>query len=210
MSTENLIARLASSAEPVRPLPSPAIRLCTWSAVALAAGAAGIAAVGVRADIDVAIRQPAFMTTAVVALATAALAAAASLVLAVPGAERSAALRGSTLLLALLWLTVLLVAAVRAGYGFAADLLHWPICFMRVVAIGLIPAAVLFVMLRRAAPLRLSWTAMLAAAAAMAVGAAAIKFSCPIDDSGHALLGHLGPVLAIGSLGAVMGRRLLK
>ena len=44
----------------------------------------------------------------------------------------------------------------------------------------------------------------------MATGALAIQLICPLDDAAHALLGHLGPVLVIGALGAVAARHLLK
>ena len=78
----------------------------------------------------------------------------------------------------------------------------WYVCAIRVAAIGLVPAVVLVAMVRRAAPLRLEWTGALALAGAAAVGSLAIQFICPVDDAGHALLGHLGPVLALAAAGA--------
>jgi hypothetical protein len=104
------------------------------------------------------------------------------------------------------WALMLMVFVVQAGHGFAGAS-DWPICFIRVIAIGLAPAIVLFNMLRRAAPLRLTWTSALAATAAMAAGAMAVQIVCPINDSAHGLLGHFGPVVAIALLAAVFGGR---
>ena len=208
MKTDELIAHLASRAAPVQPLPSPAVRVLAWSAVAMASAAAGIVIFGARPDLDVMLGQPQFMWQLVAATVTASVAATAALVLAIPGSERSPALRGSSLTLGALWALMLVVFVVRDGHGFAGAS-HWSICFIRVIAIGLAPAIVLFGMLRRAAPLRIRWTSALAVTAAMAAAAIAVQIVCPIDDAGHALLGHFGPVLALGLIGAATARRML-
>ncbi len=55
-------------------------------------------------------------------------------------------------------------------------------------------------MLRRAAPLRLTWSAVLATLAATSIGAAATQIVCPVDDPAHHLVGHIAPMalLTIG------------
>ena len=209
MKTDELIAHLASRAAPVQPLSSPAVRALAWSAVAVASAAAGIVIFGARPDLGVVLSEPTFMWPLVAAGVTAAVAAGASLVLAVPGSERSPALRGSSVTLGALWALMLVVFVIRAGHGFAGAS-HWPICFIRAIAVGLAPGIVLFGMLRRAAPLRITWTSALAATAAIAAGAMAAQISCPIDDAAHALLGHFGPVLVLGLLGAATARRMLR
>ena len=209
MKTDELIAQLASRAAPVTPLPSPAVRALAWAAVAVASAAAGVFIFGARPDLGDVRSHPQFMWPLVAAIVTAAIAAGASFVLAIPGAERSPTLRGFSAIVGALWLLLLVVFVARAGNGFAGAS-DWPICFIRVIAIGLAPAVVLFAMLRRAAPLRLTWTSALAAAAAMAAGAMAIQLICPVDDAAHGLLGHFGPVLVIAVLGAVTARRMLR
>jgi hypothetical protein len=67
----------------------------------------------------------------------------------------------------------------------------------------------MFAMLRRAAPLRRTWSAALATLAAVALGAAATQFLCPIDDPAHLLVGHLLPVASLAIGGAIAGRRAL-
>src|SRR4030095_14684487 len=147
MRTEDLIADLASRAAPVRPLPSPGIRVLAWSGVAMICAVVGTIVFGTRADLGAQMREPAFVLVGLVAFATSALAALASLVLAIPGAERSPALRSSTVAVVVLWAVILVAAIVRAGHGLAGAA-DWPICFVRVVAIALVPAGVLFGMLR--------------------------------------------------------------
>lgn len=208
MKTDELIAQLANAAAPVKPLPSPAVLALMWAAVALVCAEAGVVIFGARPDFRDVLSHPRFGWQFMAAIATAAVAAWAALVLAIPGAERSPALRGSSVTLGALWALMLIVFVVQAGDGFAGAS-DWPICFIRVIAIGLVPGIVLVNMLRRAAPLRLTWTSALAAAAAMAAGAVAVQIVCPLDDAAHALLGHFGPVAAIAVLGAATARRLL-
>lgn len=208
MRTDDLIADLARRATPVRPLPAPGLRALTWLAVAILSGAAGIVVFGARTGLADLARDPDFLVPGGLAMVTAWIAVTAALVLAVPGAERSPLLRRVTVALVALWGLVLVSAIARAGNGLTGTS-HWWICFARVLLIGLVPGVVLFAMLRRAAPLRPVWTASLAMAAAIAAGALAIQFICPLTDAAHALFGHFAPVIALGALGALTGKRLL-
>jgi hypothetical protein len=208
MRTEDLIADLASRATPVRPLASPGIRALGWLGIAIVFGAAGLVIFGPRPGLDSLVTQPGFLWTATLALATAGFAVMAALVLAIPGAERSPVLRSTTVAIVGLWAVTLATAIVRADQGFTG-VSDWYICFIRVVAIGLVPAGAVIVMLRRAAALRPGWTSALAMTAATAAGALAIQFICPLDDPAHALMGHFGPVVAVGALGALSAHALL-
>jgi hypothetical protein len=205
MRTEDLIADLASRTTAVTPLASPALRFAGWSAAALASAALGLAVFGPRHGLDLVVGQPLFITTAVLGIATSAIAALAALILAIPGAERSPALRISALALLALWGAPGLAGVVRAG-GFAAAS-DWYVCFARVLAIGVIPAWLLTAMLHRAAPLRWRYASALAALGAMALGAAEMQFICPLDDAAHTFLGHYGPALTACAFGAVVGSR---
>ena len=209
MKTEDLIANLVSQVEPVRPLPPPAIRLFQWFLVAIVCAAAGIMLFGARPDLGSALGQPAYLATAMLALATAILSAASAFVLAIPAAERSPGTRAMAAILIGLWITTLVVAILPAGQGLTFGS-HEAACFSRAIAIGLVPAGALFMMLRRALPLRLAWTGGLAAVAAIATGALAVQIICPIDDAAHALLAHFGPVVAFGVIGASVAGPLLR
>jgi hypothetical protein len=208
VKTEELIVQLTGSLERVEPLESPFMRLVRWAAVCTPVVALGILAIGARADVTSAVRQPAFVALAIMAVATAISSAASALVLSIPGAERSPALRGLPLLIAGAW-TVTLTIFLVAGGAPLSRLTALPVhaaCLIEIAAFAVVPGWALFTMLRRAAPLRVSWSAGLAALAATAVGAAATQIVCPIDDPAHHLVSHIVP-MAILTMAVAASRR---
>lgn len=211
MRTDELIVELARSAGPVRPLPSPSIRLARWTAITTPLIALAVVVIGPRADVVTAMSQPAFLAIALATIGTALLSAASALVLAIPGAERSPWQRvapliaGSAWVLALVYLLTVEAAAI-------ARVLRWPFhwaCLIEIVGLGLMPGWALFAMLRRAAPLQRAWSGALATLAAVAISAAATQFICPVDDPAHQFVGHLLPVVVLSMLGAIAGQRFL-
>jgi hypothetical protein len=85
---------------------------------------------------------------------------------------------------------------------------HWA-CVIEIVGLSIVPSWVLFVMLRRAAPLRRAWSAAFATLAAVALAAVATQVICPLDDPAHQLVGHLLPVALLSLSGTIVGRRWL-
>jgi len=211
VKTEELIVQLTRSLEPVQPLPSPFVRLVRWAALSFAIAALGVLAIGARADVADAIREPAFSALAMLAIATGIAAAATALLLSVPGAERSPAQRGVPLLLFGGWAASLAVMLVSGGAALER-LFALPVhaaCVIEIAGFALIPGWVLFNMLRRAAPLKRAWTAVFAALAATALGVAATQIVCPLDDPAHHLVGHLMPAVLFTIVGATARQRSL-
>jgi hypothetical protein len=211
VKTEELIVQLTRSLEPVQPLSSPLVRVIRWAALTLSIGAVGVLAIGARADVADAVRQPAFAGLAILAMATSIAAAATALVLSVPGAERSPVQRGIPLALFVGWVTALAAMLVSGGAA-VAGLMAMPIhiaCIIEIAGFALIPGWALFKMLRGAAPLKTWWTAVFAALAATAMGAAATQIVCPIDDPAHHLVGHLAPAVLFVMIGASTWQRSL-
>ncbi len=97
MKTDELIVELTRSLEPVERLRSPAVRLARWTMVSLSMAALGVLAIGPRADISTAIRQPPFAALGLMALVTSIASAASALVLSIPG-EPSARRRSAAFL----------------------------------------------------------------------------------------------------------------
>ena len=85
---------------------------------------------------------------------------------------------------------------------------HWA-CFIEIMALSVVPWCALFAMLQRAAPLRRAWSGALATLSAVALGAVATQFICPLDDPAHQLVGHVFPVVVLSMLGAVAGHQYL-
>ena len=209
MTTEDLIVHLAQSAGPVQPLAPPLRRLCGWAAAATVATVVGAAVIGVRPDSGAMAREISFVVLAAVTIATALVAAATALVLSVPGAERSATQRWAPVGVASLW-AVMLTFSLLSGDSAAERMLAFPVhvgCVLQIAGLAVLPGLGLFAMLRRAAPLRHSWSGGIATLAAVALAAAGTQFICPIDDPAHLLVGHFVPVVMFAMSGAWLGRR---
>ncbi|MDP1568759.1 MAG: NrsF family protein [Vicinamibacterales bacterium] len=211
MRTDELVRKLAAEAAPVTRLAPVPWRLAVWTACTVAAAVAAVWAFGARQDLAVALAAPAFQVKAALLILTAITAAAGALLLSVPGAERTAAVR---------WLPLAVVAALvlwiagELGAAAAAGTANWRIgaawgCAAEVMAVGFVPGAVLFVMVRRAAPLRAMWAGLLALMAMGAVGALGTSAICPSDRSMHVLVWHVLPLIVIGAVGAAAGYVLL-
>ena len=211
MRTDELIVELARSAGPVRRLPNPSIRFARWTAASVPLLVFAVIVIGPRADVLTAVSQPTFLAIAAATIATSLLAAASALVLAIPGAEQSPVQRMAPLIAGSAWALGLAYLLTTDGAS-ARRLLEWPfhlLCLIEIVGLGLIPGFALLAMLRRAAPLQRAWSGALAALAAVAIGAAATHFLCPLDDPAHQLVGHLLPVAGLSMLGALAGQRYL-
>lgn len=207
-TVEDLIVDLSGRATPVTPLAPPLVRFAQWLAVAAACAIAAVAAFGPRADFGDAIRQPIFIATAALTFAAAAFGGVAALMLAVPGTSRAASVRLASFGLLGAWGLVLVILWLRAGVAFPSDP-HWPVCAIRIVGVGVIPAWMLLAMLRGAAPLRPAAAGEMAAIAAMGIAAVATQIACPYDAPSHLIRGHLAPMMLLTILGAWMGPRIL-
>ena len=211
MRTDELIVELARSAGPVRPLPSPSIRLARWTAATAPLMALAVIVIGPRADVVTAMSQPTFLGIAVATIGTALLSAASAFVLGIPGAERSVWQRVLPLMAGSLWALALVYLLTTEGAA-VRRLLQWPFhwaCLIEIAGLSVVPGWALFAMLRRAAPLQRAWSGALATLAAVAIGAAATQFICPVDDPAHQLVGHLLPVAVLSMLGTIAGQRYL-
>lgn len=211
MRADDLIVELARKASPVTPLASPSVRFARWAVVMSGLAAVGVFLWGPRADLAAALRQPAYASRLIITLLTALLAGAAAFVLSVPGAERSRAQRMLPFVAVSAWAVLLAVLLVGGGDPVARVMafpVNWP-CGFKILSFSLIPAVVLFTLLRRAAPLQLVWSAALAALTASALGAVATQFICPVDDPAHQLVGHVAPVVVLAMTGTALGYRSL-
>jgi hypothetical protein len=208
VKTDELIVHLARAAGPVRPLARPSVRLARWTAASLPMTALAVIVIGPRADIWTAVGQPAFAGLAVATLATALLAATGAFGLSVPGAERSRLQRVIPLAAGGTWALALVILLTTSGDPVRRVLalpFHW-LCLIEIAGLSVVPGWALFTMLRRAAPLRRTWSAALATLAAAGLAALATQFMCPIDDPAHHLVGHMLPVALLSVWGGILGR----
>lgn len=208
MKTDELIVELARAAGPVRRLPPPMTRAWQWTVVAAAVGVGAAFLIGWRSDLADALTRASFLGLAAAAAASALLAAVAAFTLSVPGAERSRLGRWLPFAAVGVWLLLNVAALFPAASLPSAmdDAVHGG-CVTRVKAIAALPALVILLMVRRAAPLEPLWTSVLAASAAGSFALATIQFICPIDAPAHALVSHFAPTLIFVLLAGALGRQ---
>lgn len=211
MKTEDLIRSLATSAEPVHRLAHPAWRALTWMMISAAYVAAFVWAIGVRADIFDKLADPRFLIEVGAALLTSMMAAAAAFCAGCPG--RPLWERFAPLPFLAVWLASLGEGCWRQwiqsgpnGLTLHVDLL----CFQNILAVSILPAVVIFVMIRQGAPIAPMSTTGLATLAATALGAAALRIFHTQDMSLMLLIWQFGSVALLAGVGFFVGRRLLR
>jgi hypothetical protein len=170
----------------------------------MALSAIGVVLLGPRPDLEQALTQPAYTLRLITTVFAAALASVAAFSMSVPDADRSMLQQIVAYAAFASWVVVLAALLVAGGHATArlrAFPVNWP-CSAKILGFSLLPAATLFVSLRRAAPLQLVQSAALAALGATALGAVATQFICPVDDPAHQLVGHVVPVVVLFAIQA--------
>ena len=210
MQTEELIRRLAGHVAPVRRLVHPGWRAMAWFTLSIAYTAAVVFVNGLRPDITARLAEPRFVIEISSAVLTALMAAAAAFCAGSPG--RPVWERFAPLPFLALWLASLGDGCwrdwLRLGAAGLTVQQHFH-CFPVILATGVPPAVLIFVMIRRGAPIAPFATTGLAALAAAALGAVALRLFHIQDASIMVLVWQFGSVLALTGLGALFGRRLL-
>lgn len=209
MKTEDLIQTLARDSY-VQRLPHPGWRTMIWLAISTAYVAGFVAVMGLRPDIAAKLAEPRFVVEVGAAYMTSMMAAAAAFCSGCPG--RSLWERFAPLPFLVLWLASLGEGCWRDWLRFGPDgvVLHPDlICFPMIVAISIVPALLIYIMIRRAAPIAPITTTALATLAAAALAAAALRLFHPQDVSIMVLVWQFGSVALLAGLGALFGQYLL-
>lgn len=211
METNDLIRRLATSAQPIRRLRPPWMRTVQWLSVATPAVAVVVLLMSPRGDLAEKFVEARFLVEQAAALATAAAAAVAAFCLVVPGSSRKLALLPVPPLA--VWLGSLGQGCLDAWIRFdEAALQVYPdwICLPSIVMVGAVPAVTMFAMLRRGTPLAPQLTAALAALAAAALGNFGLRLFHDQDASLMVLIWQFGSVALLTALASRSGRHILR
>lgn len=206
MKTEDFIHEIAEGSRPVRQLDSPVVRFVRWSLISFLCLGVGLAVFGVRPDLESVVQTPSFFLQGFFALSLAVLSALSAFILSVPDKRKPwlHIVPGTTLVL---WLGVIVQVfitsnGIHGGLGLS--------CIRDIVVLGLLPGAFLFLMIGKAAPLKIGRVGLLAGLSVAALGALGTQFICRNDDPLHILLWHYVPVLLLGGIGFFLGRLILK
>jgi hypothetical protein len=210
LDTDELIRRLAADGRPVRRLGRPWTRAWLWLALALPYVAMVVWAKLAMLDVSDTLVNVRFLIEQAASFATALTAAAAAFYSIVPGFDRR------VLLLPLAPLTVWLASVgsgclddwLRLGAEGLAIRPDWE-CLPAASVIGILPAVVMLLMLRRGAPLHPRVTLLLGALAVAAIGNFGMQLFHFRDASIMVLVWHLGSVAVISALAGLAGERLI-
>jgi hypothetical protein len=210
MDTDEFIKRLAADLQPVRPLRPPWARAVLWLGIALPYVAAVVWGKLMMIDAAQIGADARFMVEQAATLATALTAAIAAFCSVIPGFDRR------VLLVPLaplgLWLASVGQGCVQDWLRLGADGLtirpDWD-CLPPATVIGIVPAIVLVIMLRKGAPLRPRVTLALAALAVASVANFGLQFAHVRDVSIMVLVWHLGAAAALSALGGSLGELVL-
>ena len=208
MKAEELITCLTADAASVKRLAPPMRLAAYWLIASIIQAALVVSYLGLRPDITERLSEPHFLFETGAAVATAMFAAVAAFCAGCPG--RPLWERFAPVLPISAWL-MFLVYGYRSA-GDEAGLLRLPadpLCLPFIVAVGFLPAMLIFWMIRRGAPLAPTSTAALASLAAAALGAAGLRLFHPQDESIMILIWQCGSVLVLTLAGAVIGRHLI-
>ena len=211
MQTEEFIRRLAANAPRVRRLANPAWRTTAWFMLSFAYASAVVYAKGPRPDIYDRLAEPLFLVELLAALTTAMMAAAAAFCAGCPGRPLWERLAPFPFLA--VWLASLGDGCWRDWLRFGPEGLSVQpdlICFPGIFITSVPPAILMFVMIRRGAPIAPITTTGLATLAATSIAAAALLLFHEQEASVMVLVWQFGSVLVLTALGALLGRRLLR
>ncbi len=206
--SEDLIAALAGSAQPVKPLRPPMLRAMIWLVLAIAVVAVSVAFHGVNDDLLDDLLQPLNLLEWLAALATGIGAIVAAFHLSLP--DRSPRWALLALLPAGLWLATVGFGCLAdfAAMGRAAFAWGEPwLCFVYITQMGVPLTLVSLLMLRYAGPIRPLQTMVMAALGMSGLSAAGLTFFHPDHTAWLGLIWHgaaLAVVLACGALGAAL------
>jgi hypothetical protein len=210
MKSEELIRRLAVDATPVRRLPHPFVRTAAWFLASLTFMGALVFVTGLRQDLSARIAEPRFLLELAAAVSTGMMAGAAAFCSTCPGRPLWERLAPFPFLA--LWLACIGEGCRREIALSGMSALHLDLevgCIWKIAASSAAPAALIFVMVRRGAPIAPHLTTGLAALAATSLSAAAMLLVHRQDSSVMVLVWQFGPVVALSALAALFGRRLL-
>jgi hypothetical protein len=206
-NTDRLIKNLSRDLRPIRPVPPPWMRTATWLAILIPYVAIVILVMAARDNLPTRIADPRVLIEQGFAFATGITAVMAAFASVIPGKRRR--LWMWPLLPLAGWLGSLGETCFRAGLE-GISFQHDLSCFPSIIALGTAPAIVLWIMLRRGAPLTPRLTVALGALAAAGLGNFCVRLGHPEDVTVMLLVWHVGGVLLLAALASAAGRSLLK
>lgn len=213
VDTRQLIQELSAQAAPVKVLRPQRYAVLVLALLSLYAICAQCWLEGVRPDLAVQLTRPLFMLELLLLAAMLVSASVASVYAMLPdGAERKTLMRLPYLfsggMLALLIFQLFLPNDPHMVMSDATS--HTHECTQYITLSSLLPAALMFSLLRKGASVIPMQAGLLAVIAAVSVGAITLRLAEANDEIIHLITWHYLPSIFFASLGALIGRFLLR
>jgi len=204
--TDNLIDALSRDLKAVTPLPRPWIRTLRWLGILIPYCAIAVMLLHFIGKLPSPVVDSQFLMEQSFAILTGITAAMAAFASTIPGQGRS--YLAWPLIPLLGWLATLGEACFRNTSG-GISFQHNLLCLPFIIILGTPPAIILWMMLRRGAPLTPSWTAALGALAAAGFGNFCVRFVHAEDVSLMLIVWHIGGIFLLTATTSAFGRFLL-
>lgn len=208
MDSTALIESLSDTLTPMKPMAHPFLRVLPWIFCGAFYTLVCVLVIGVRPDIQDKIVSPYFVYEILMMTFVGLSASFASSYLCVPdmrGVKWLAALPLTALGAFFLWIfTRSLAEPVSMPH------VHWVNCFNDGIVLGFIPAIAMVIFVRKGATTAPRMMALMNTLAVAALGFIGLRFTCPLDTIGHAVITHLIPFMVLGILTGVLARRLYR
>lgn len=210
-TTDQLINTLHEDMKPVKKLWPVGLQFVIWAGISFALTWLGFRMLGMEVHPEI-VTDSTAITFEVIALATLlVLSVLSALVLSRPDRGKSA--RWLPLITVGLWLTGLVWATITGPeFGSFGSLMEHikSYCFRRVVLLSIVPAAVLFILVRLGAPTKISWASVWSGMTGAAVGYFAVRVDCWYLEPFHVIFAHGLPIVLILAVSFLLGRKLLR
>jgi hypothetical protein len=207
--TPDLIRQLTAEATAVRRLRPPLVRASLWIVIGASILAAVATAIGLRPDLGLKLRDPAFLIEVASACLTGVTAAIAAFHISLP--DRSSRWALLPLPSLLVWLSTVSYGCLTnwVALGPSGPVPGLSIPCLETIALGSTPlAAILYFMLRHARFVRPVATASVAAIAVAGLTVSALRLFHELDATVMVLIWNVGAAAAITAIGALFGRRM--
>jgi len=202
MNTDTLIHNLALQCRPIKPIGHPVKRFLIWAISSILFIAAGVLFFRPAPDFSV-VSNPSFIFPAMAMLCISLICTLSAFVLSVPNKDAQRFdIVPITIVIFWFGLMIYMLASVDLDDSRSGD-----ICILRMIVLAIVPGAILFYMLRRAAPMQSGLIGLLAALGSLAFAEIGLQFICHKSTLGsHMLVWHFMPLTVLALLGVVIGR----
>ena len=213
MKTDDLINQLGKQAKPVKPLRSPLMRAMMWLFVLSICMIAGIVIVGLRHDFFDMMMNPIFILEMTSLLIAGICASFATFQLSIPCEKVNPitwALLGISSLLLLTRMVICFIYATPESFmAYADGEIGIPV-ILDALAMSIIPAIVLFILIKKGAPIRSGLTAVAGLLALASFAAMGCRSICPLNDPAYIILWQGLPLMILILIGLLLGRSALR